>query len=64
MQSMQRFTRLGQMWDVLPTPIPAKELLSMEDIGQSYGYILYRTELPGPVSGDLVLNELHDYAWV
>ena len=36
----------------------------MEDINQGYGYILYRTTLKGPVSGDLALDELHDYAQI
>jgi len=36
----------------------------MEHFGQSYGYILYRTQLPAAVTGDLVLNELHDYAQI
>jgi len=34
----------------------------MEDLGQAYGYILYRTTVADPVKGDLVLDELHDYA--
>jgi beta-galactosidase len=36
----------------------------MEDLDQAYGYILYRTRIPGPVAGDLVLDQLHDYAVV
>jgi beta-galactosidase len=34
----------------------------MEQFDQAYGYILYRHQLPAAVSGDLVLDELHDYA--
>jgi beta-galactosidase len=34
----------------------------MEALGQSYGYILYRTHLAGPLAGELRLDELHDYA--
>jgi beta-galactosidase len=34
----------------------------MEDLDQAYGYILYRTVVREPVSGDLVLDQLHDYA--
>jgi len=37
---------------------------TMEDVGQSYGYILYRRQIRGPVKGDLVLTQLHDYAVV
>jgi len=36
----------------------------MEDIGQSYGYILYRTSIPHPQSGDLRIDELHSYAQI
>jgi len=36
----------------------------MEDLDQAYGYILYRTNLNGPVHGELVLDQLHDYALI
>jgi beta-galactosidase len=36
----------------------------MEDLDQAYGYILYRKQLDGPIEGDLVLDELHDYAQI
>jgi beta-galactosidase len=36
----------------------------MEDLDQAYGYILYRKHLNGPEEGELVLDELHDYAQV
>lgn len=50
------------LWDNLPAPVHSDQPLTMEDLDQSYGYILYRTTLTGPVQGDLVLDELHDYA--
>ncbi|RXH55240.1 glycoside hydrolase family 35 protein [Granulicella sibirica] len=52
----------GTLWDHLPNPIQSEQPQSMEHFGQSYGYILYRHQLTAPVSGDLVLNEVHDYA--
>jgi beta-galactosidase len=52
------------LWQTLPEPRHSTVLLSMEDVDQSYGYILYRTELHGPISGELELNELHDYAQI
>lgn len=53
------------LWQTLPVkPIRSANPLTMEAIGQSYGYILYRTHLPVAVTGDLVLTELHDYAQV
>ena len=45
-------------------PFASDQLLTMEDLDQAYGYILYRTTVPGPVPGDLVLDELHDYAQI
>jgi beta-galactosidase len=50
------------LWKVLPSPVHSEQPLSMEDLDQSYGYILYRTHIAGAVSGDLVLDKLHDYA--
>jgi len=36
----------------------------MEDLDQSYGYLLYRTGLDEGDGGELVLDGLHDYAQV
>jgi beta-galactosidase len=36
----------------------------MEDLDQSYGYILYRHVFKMPVRGKLVMNDLHDYGIV
>ena len=36
----------------------------METFGQDYGYILYRTELTGPVTGRLVVDDVRDFAAV
>jgi beta-galactosidase len=36
----------------------------MEDLDQSYGYVLYRTGLEAGDGGELVLEGLHDYAQV
>jgi beta-galactosidase len=52
------------LWKVLPPPVHSEQVLSMEDLDQAYGYILYRKHLDGPAEGDLVLDELHDYAQV
>ncbi|MDE3149897.1 MAG: beta-galactosidase [Acidobacteriota bacterium] len=50
------------LWSTLPAPVPSTQILSMEDVDQAYGYILYRTVIADPVEGDLVLDQLHDYA--
>jgi beta-galactosidase len=52
------------LWKVLPEPVHSEQVLSMEDLDQAYGYILYRKQLDGPVEGHLVLDELHDYAQI
>jgi beta-galactosidase len=53
------------LWATLPTPIVSGVPLKMEDIGQAYGYILYRTHnlVPGRSIG-LVMDTPHDYAKV
>ncbi len=55
-------TQSTSLWNNLPKPTHSEKPLSMEDLDQAYGYILYRTTLHGPVNSDLVLDQLHDYA--
>ncbi len=52
------------LWSNLPAPATAEHPRSMETFGQGYGYILYRTQLTGPVAGQLEIEELRDYAAV
>ena len=52
------------LWNNLPKPIPSETIQPMEHFDQAYGYILYRHQLPAATSGDLILDELHDYAQV
>jgi beta-galactosidase len=59
-----QLTQSASLWRNLPAPIASQTPLSMEDIGQAYGYILYRTFVPQAVSGDLVLDQVHDYALI
>lgn len=54
----------ASLWSNLPAPVVSDKLLTMEDLGQSYGYILYRTDLKAGEGGELVINGLHDYAQV
>ncbi|MHB1701651.1 MAG: glycoside hydrolase family 35 protein [Acidobacteriaceae bacterium] len=58
------FGEATSLWDNLPAPVSAEHPRSMETFGQSYGYILYRTELRSPIQGDLALDDLRDYAAV
>ncbi|MGA8089859.1 MAG: beta-galactosidase family protein [Terracidiphilus sp.] len=52
------------LWQSLPKPVESDKLLTMEDLDQSYGYILYRTKLPASPGGELTIDGLHDYAQV
>jgi len=57
-----KMVEAASLWDNLPKPIHSKQILSMEDVGQAYGYILYRTEIGH--GGELALDQLHSYALV
>ena len=57
-------TRAASLWDNLPTPVHSDEPLTMEAMDQAYGYILYRKVIRGPVTGDLAIGAVHDYAQV
>ncbi|MGH9589785.1 MAG: beta-galactosidase, partial [Terracidiphilus sp.] len=50
------------LWDNLPAPIQSETAKAMEMYEQSYGFILYRTELYGPVHGTLAIPGMNDYA--
>ncbi len=52
------------LWQTLPPSVVSEQVKTMEDLDQAYGYILYSTTIPGPVSGDLRLDQLHDYALI
>jgi beta-galactosidase len=57
-------TESAPLWSNLPTATKVDHSRGMESFGQSYGYILYRTRLTAPASGDLVIHELRSYAEV
>ena len=57
-----KLERSASLWQMLPKPVASKQLLSMEDLDQAYGYILYRTFDTSAGDFDLVLDSLHDYA--
>ena len=52
------------LWKSLPAATHSERPVSMEALGQAYGYILYRTQLDGPVDGELTFDTLHDYAQI
>jgi len=62
--SPTKMTTSVSLWRTLSRPVTSPQLLTMEDLDQAYGYILYRTTVVDPAQGDLVLDELHDYAQI
>jgi beta-galactosidase len=52
------------VWDTLPEATQSEKILSMEDVGRSYGYILYRTTIEKPQTGELKVQDVHSYAQV
>jgi beta-galactosidase len=54
----------ASLWSNLPEPVESKALLTFEDLGQAYGYVLYRTDLKAGDGGTLLLDGLHDYAQI
>ncbi|MGA2103137.1 MAG: beta-galactosidase [Candidatus Sulfotelmatobacter sp.] len=55
-------SEIAPLWSSLPTPIRVDKPSPMEMFGQSYGYILYRTKIKPPLSGELKVSELRSYA--
>jgi beta-galactosidase len=58
------FTESAPLFDNLPKPIVSALPQPMESFGQDFGYILYRTQLPQPLHGDLIIKDIHDFAAV
>jgi beta-galactosidase len=54
----------ASLWQNLPRPVASEKLLTMEDLDQAYGYILYRTRLAPGSGGALKIDGLHDYAQI
>ena len=54
----------ASLWLNLPKPVESDKLLTMEDLNQSYGYILYRTQLAAGPGGELIIDGLHDFAQI
>jgi len=54
----------ASLWKNLPSPLSINSLPlpTMEDLRQSYGYVLYRTHFAKGDGGTLTIEGLHDYA--
>lgn len=57
-------TERASLWSNLGEPVHVEHVRPMESFGQSYGYILYRTTVRGPLSAALVIDSVRDYAQV
>ena len=57
-------TQTASVWDQLPPAILSPQPKPMEMLGQTSGFILYRTSLIGHKKGKLRITELHDYATI
>lgn len=52
------------LFSALEKPVRSERPKTMEALGQSYGFILYRKKLDGPAKGMLEITEVRDYALV
>ncbi|GGF14084.1 glycoside hydrolase family 35 protein [Hymenobacter cavernae] len=59
-----QLTRSASLLDRLPTPVTSARPLTFEQLKQAYGFVLYRTTVPGGGSKMLKINALRDYAVV
>lgn len=58
------YSQSASLWQNLPAPVESDKPLTMEDLDQSYGYILYRTNIPATREGVLSIDGLHDFAQI
>ena len=56
-------TERAPLFENLPQPVASVQPMPMERFGQNFGYILYRTKIPG-LGGKLRVKDLHDYAMI
>ncbi len=54
----------ASLWSNLGQPIRSAQPVTMEALGQAYGYILYRTHISGPNKGTLEIKDVRDYGAV
>jgi len=61
---VSKIKRSASLWRNLPKPVHAQRPLTFEELGQNYGYVLYRVHLAKGKGGPLVLKGMHSYAQV
>lgn len=54
----------ARLFEILDKPVRSERPQTMEALGQSYGFILYRKKLEGPAKGLLEIEEARDYALI
>lgn len=52
----------AELKDLLQNPVKSSAAKGMEDLGQNYGFVLYRRKFDANASGKLEAENLHDYA--
>lgn len=52
----------AELKDLLKNPVVSSAPKGMEELGQNYGFVLYRRKFDTAVSGKLEAENLHDYA--
>jgi beta-galactosidase len=57
-------SRTATLWEALGRGEHVERPRPMEAFGQSYGYILYRTRVRGPLKGTLRIGDVRDYAGI
>ena len=55
-------SRIATLWETVDRGARVERPQPMESFGQSYGYILYRTRVEGPLRGTLQVRDVRDYA--
>ncbi|WP_324673229.1 glycoside hydrolase family 35 protein [Hymenobacter sp. GOD-10R] len=56
-----QLTQAVSLFDMLPSPKANATPLTFEDLGQAYGYVLYRATVPGGTTSTLKIKDLRDY---
>ncbi len=59
-----RLSEHASLLENLPEPVDSDHPLTFEDLGQGYGYVLYRASVKGPLKGMLNIQHVRDYAIV
>jgi beta-galactosidase len=54
----------ASLWRNLPMPVTSKAPMTFEELGQNYGYVLYRVGLDAGEGGTLKLKDIHSFGEV